>query len=103
MKDIYYNENEEELMYNTEDICDDDELASFECNCGEQGNKPNCKKEYEKGYKKGYEKGFCDGCKKGYEKGYEKAKQEVLDFINKRNKCCCRKCKCCCRKCNCCR
>lgn len=60
---------------------------------------------YNEGYKDGYRDGYDDGrtagetagatagYKQGYCDGYEKAKQEVLDYINRRR--CCRCCRCC--------
>ena len=50
------------------------------------------KQGYCEGYEEGYEKGYCEGYKEGCRDGYEKAKQEVLDFMKRKNRCCCKCC-----------
>lgn len=106
--------NEDNLgNYYTELASNCSEEVKYDCNeCFSDGIEEGYSEGYEEGVamgrnskcKQSYEKGFCDGRKKGFEEGYEKAKQEVIDYINERNKNrnnCCKKSRCRCKTNNC--
>lgn len=99
--------------YYTELASNSNEEVKYDCNeCFSDGIEEGYNEGYEEGVamgrnskcKQSYEQGFCDGRKNGFEEGYEKAKQEVMDYINKRNKNrnnSCKRCRCCCKINNC--
>lgn len=76
--------------------------------CFSEGIEEGYSEGYEEGVAEGrnlqcrraYEEGFCNGRRSGFQEGYEKAKQEVIDYINERNRNrnnCRKKCHCRCR------
>lgn len=99
-------DNEAEAYYtecNYTCRCSSDDTLNLgnECGCNEENQEDECSTKVDKCQGK-YDEGYADG----FTAGYEKAKQEVIDYINKRkkrnrsHKCGCKCChKCCCRNC----
>jgi len=97
-----YSNNDEDNEYNTARAYYTE--CNYSCGCGDEEttNVKACEDrqdDYEECNSKddGYQKAYDEGYENGYTAAYEKAKQEVRDYINKRNKKnkCCRRC--CCR------